>query len=461
MTRVRSLALGGVVVYVSILLVLHNFLRIQNPDVIFQTSPDHNHGNDTSMRKYFVPNVLTDPVTSATTTTEAPVSIKPGTRIIRWSREQVLDEWYKMVNTIIPHNPRKYLNAVNASQLLLSRLQNETRHIRYPPFKFTIPNMASSDEIRLFLSNAENKNMARLQNVTEQLTGKINILTNAKALEVKDCGYKTVNGDFYFDGDADKSHEDSIVVPLLVPDSHAFQHFIDGLLPKLMQVLDVLLLTDAKLLMFNPRDGVIFEMLEEMHIPKEKIVLYSGKAMFFKKIINSCVTPPLHPILWNTARKLLRAPDILPPPNDTVVILLTRAGSHNGQRNMNNFEEVKKMLSLRYGSRFVVFPAGLNLDQARHLFGRAAILIGVHGGALYNLLYAPRTTHVIEIIPFTNEGLPLPGTAHQIFWFQGQLIGQQYWRMQLPPLNGNVEVPLPRLRTILDKVDMELKAKNS
>ena len=382
----------------------------------------------------------------------------PESQLDNLSKEKLLEEWYSMMKTIIHQDPRKIMNSDADPNSLLKHLEINARNMTYSPFNFTLPFFASEDDKKLFLMNADNKKTVKFYNESELLKGRIGILQNAKAHHDSDCGFRTKDSYFYKEDVATSLKKNIIAVPLLVPDSWAWQHFIDGVLPKIIQALDVLLLTDAKIVIYKPRDPVIYEILNELQITSDKIVIYTKMPMFFKKVVNACVVPPLHPVLWNTARKVLRVPDTLPPLNDTFVVLLTRAGSHNGQRNIVNFNEVKKMLSLRYGHRFVVFKSGLNLKQAKFLYGRSAIIIGVHGGAMYNLLFAPQNTHIVEIMPFTKKGNPLPGTAHKIFWVQAQLVGQPYWRMHVPPVHGNVDVPLAQLADLLDKVDIALNS---
>ena len=158
---------------------------------------------------------------------------------------------------------------------------------------------------------------------------------------------------------------------------------------------------------------------------------------------------------------MLGAPERLSVPvNQSNVILLTRAGSYNGGRHMLNFEEIKTFLKNRYSSRLVIFEGGYNLERSIQIFGKTSILIGVHGGAMYNLNFASSDAHIVEFLPMLEIGIPVERIAHSIVWHMSQLLGQTYWRIhQIAETDdGDMKVPIDKLGTALDKIDSTLNS---
>ena len=137
------------------------------------------------------------------------------------------------------------------------------------------------------------------------------------------------------------------------------------------------------------------------------------------------------------------------------VILLTRRGSRNVGRNILNEREVEKLLKQRYGDRFILFQGGYSLDESIAMFSQARIVIGVHGGAFYNINFSPSSTRVVEIMPLTDEQKYLEKLAVDIFWKISQFLGQHYFRIYHKQTGyyGDVSVDLEVLQIVLDRID--------
>ena len=328
--------------------------------------------------------------------------------------------------------------------------------IVYEPFTLAEPNFTSDEDRRQFFAMAGNVEYLGVQ-PKEKLRGLIQVIPNGIANMDMDCGWPSKLEDFF----SEKTQPAvDILIPLLVPDSASFQHFLDGTMPKIVQSYSILTAPNVKLLIFHPRDSIIFEILNKLNITTDKLVFYTDTIGATIQI-NSCVTPPLHPLLWREARRMLGAPERLSVHvNQSNVILLTRAGSYNGGRHMLNFEEIKTFLKNRYSSRFVIFEGGYNLERSTQIFGKTSILIGVHGGAMYNLNFASSDTHIVEFLPMVGFGIPMERIAHSIIWHMSKLLGQTYWRIhQIAETDdGDMNVPIDKLATALDKIDSTLNS---
>lgn len=350
---------------------------------------------------------------------------------------------------------------INKRRLLLRQdlQQRKVIHLEYKGFQFSVPSFASdSDKELMFKNQAYAEHFSPVPQ--ERLIGAIAWLPNVSISRGVDCGWGTTVEEFRAKSAPGNTHIKGILSPLLVPDSFAFQHFIDGVLPKLIQAYEYVIPEDVKLLIHTPRDNTILEMYEALGFKRSQLVYYKGMTYSADVMINSCIAPPLHPEFWQIARRMLGVPeDLSLPVHQASVILLTRARQRNPGRTMTNSKDVLHFLLHRYGSSNVVlFQGGYNLTKSIDIFRKAKIIIGVHGGALYNVLYAPKGTHLIEIMPTGPNGDIRRGLAHTIFWSLTTMLEQPYWRVCEKPLTGagNVQLNISKLKTILDKIDLKL-----
>ena len=86
------------------------------------------------------------------------------------------------------------------------------------------------------------------------------------------------------------------------------------------------------------------------------------------------------------------------------------------------------------------------------MFGSTNVIIGVHGGGLYNINFCPSNTTVIEIMPTRRDGTVI-APAHQIFWIQSILLDHDYWRIPTLPhsTKGDVYVNITLVEHIIDE----------
>lgn len=327
----------------------------------------------------------------------------------------------------------------------------------YESFKIKEPLFPRDIDKELFYKFGSGTEL--LQSVSyNKLRGVVEVIRNGNFRNNMQCGWPGNYAPMHNTYSGTASYFDRLC-PLLSPESNSFQHFIDGLLPKLIQVRDLLLHPDMKLLIANPRPAdrkMIMDILDRIGISQRQIVWYNGGTYTADFMVAACITPPLHPVLWRTARALIGAAEKLPVPRDeALVILLTRAFSHNGGRKLLNIQEVVKVLEERYGKeRVVVFKGGYSLNESLDLFGKAHLIIGVHGGAFYNLNFASHTTKILEIMPHSDTGYPR-GLATTIFWSMANLIGQEYWRLfvKTTGVQNNIILDLKLLNETLSKLD--------
>ena len=346
-------------------------------------------------------------------------------------------------------------------QLLNS--QNKT-NIMYQKFSLSVPRFISDSDKQLFMNNTQNKLLLHMGHAQERHLGKVRILKDVTVDHSMDCswrrGMQVYNSTSLGNLNNPRVLNYQFVCPLLIPGGNSFQHFLDGALPKLLQALPLLRLCSHQIkLLFagHPRDKVVLEMISELGLSEDQVVWSGSHIIHADYALDTCTTPPLHPVLTRGARNLFTAES--GHGAHTLVMLLTRTRGHNGGRHIKNLLEVVSFLSLRYGeNRFRMFRGGYSLKEAADIFSRTRLVIGVHGGAFYNIQFSAVNTAVIEIVPTTQEGRVVPhNLAHTIIWDMAENLELNYWRLPLTPLNnkGDVHLSIEILTQILNVIDEE------
>ncbi|CAI5535700.1 unnamed protein product [Closterium sp. Naga37s-1] len=86
------------------------------------------------------------------------------------------------------------------------------------------------------------------------------------------------------------------------------------------------------------------------------------------------------------------------------------ARRHKSKRRIAGFPQlVDSMKQIFHPSRVYVFDGKLNVTQAKTVFNRAAVFVGLHGAALANMVFMPLNASIFEIRP---RGYPNPCYHH-------------------------------------------------
>ena len=216
-----------------------------------------------------------------------------------------------------------------------------------------------------------------------------------------------------------------------------------------MQAREVLLAAKVTILLYPSGSRMVSQMLGSLGFSGNQLMSYYGGGIYKSSHqVNTCVTPPYHPALWGAARRLFGVRASLQDPTTSLIILMARS-------RIVNVKPLLQALRTRYGARLHEFNGGNDLDKAVALFGRARALVGLPGDAFYLMLFAPRDTAVVEIMPTLASGTALPSYVVQsAFWKLARSLGHEYWRLVETPLNteGNVNVNIRRLVSVLDRL---------
>ena len=206
-----------------------------------------------------------------------------------------------------------------------------------------------------------------------------------------------------------------------------------------MMALDWVIINNITVVLESPRDAIILQILQKLDITNiawySSGTVYGADEMYF-----ACNTPALHPELWQKARYLLSKPKD-EKTEDIILLKRTAQNSHNGGRMLKNYATVLKRMRAKYGQKLVEFDSNKhNLNSTANTFSRAKWIVGSHGGALYNQLFAPSGTNVVEYMPVKTNGdlyLRHGGLMPYIF---SSLLNQKYWRITKISTDGNVNM---------------------
>ena len=317
----------------------------------------------------------------------------------------------------------------------------EEETIIYPPFNITEPNFITDHARDLFFKNKGNIKMMGIPS-KEKLIGKMYTVRNGTFQMPYDCGYRS-NVSFVLQNRKVNSAEwYHSLAPLIVPDGWAFQCFLDGTVPKIIQALKYLKNPEVKILLKSPRDKIIKEFLTKLNFSEDRIVWHQqSKTVGAHNLLFTCNTPPLHPYLWHRERVLLGSPETLQvPKKEGSIVIITRSGCFNCGRKILNTPELQLALQKKFKkTNVLLFKGPLNYQDTINLFFNASVVIGTHGGGMYNIIFCPKNTTVIEVMP-THEDGRMAKVSDKIIWNQAVLLGQEYWRFPSVPASAKDDV---------------------
>ena len=223
----------------------------------------------------------------------------------------------------------------------------------------------------------------------------------------------------------------AFAVFLSSPDDWSFQHWSDRVAIMLAQADHILEASEfnATLIVAAPRGTSVAQLPAVWRLAAPHATIVTPQAQITsKKLLYPCHTPLLHPFTRRRiVERILMAAGMDPAgaslaSRKTVVFLTRGDGTSTASRAWLNQEEslaaARALLAERgQGEVVEIFSVrALAADPlaALKLFSRARAIIGVHGGALYNHIWAAPDTLVLEIWPVTADGSKT--RSGNLFW---------------------------------------------
>jgi len=375
----------------------------------------------------------------------------PKVPIIIPALNQSSDAWRPLVLTecvegmppeFAPCLKRTFPNLVYAEELL------------YPDFRIRLPGVLRPDHKATFLRLIEKRDKVNVQSDWAYMTGQSGqnlIFANstysgtprASTWAPDACMGPAVGyGDFGRSFTRPASPPHAFAVFLSSPDDWSFQHWSDRVAIMLAQADHLLEASglNATLIVAAPRGAPQLPELWRLAAPRATIVPPRA-GMTSERLLYPCHTPLLHPFTRRriVERILIAAgmdPAGAPLASRKTVAFLTRGdGTSTASRAWLNQEAnlaATRALLAERGQREVVeifSVRTLATDQlaALKFFARARAIVGVHGGAMCNHLWAAPDTLVLEIWPVTADGSKT--RSGNVFWEHTALLGQEFWML--------------------------------
>lgn len=244
----------------------------------------------------------------------------------------------------------------------------------------------------------------------QTLLGYVDIVKEGSVEGNYDCGFKTDNLVNIKSGLKKQFHISGKVVYLIVPEGYAFQHFLDGVLPKIVQAEDYINDVEVKFFVsLNSKWPIVGELYKRLGIDSNRIIISNRGDISADELIVPCVCPPMHPYLWRRSQYLFKLPHLSPDYKESddiyyILYLSRNKGTFNGGRRVINEKEfidtANDMLqNTKY--RFEVFDAKKykNLDELFGFLSKVKVLMGPHGGAFYNMFFMRSGSTILEFLP--------------------------------------------------------------
>jgi hypothetical protein len=266
---------------------------------------------------------------------------------------------------------------------------------------------------------------------------------------------------------------------LKVAQAWSFQHFMDGALPRVSQGWDYIGLEDTTVIT-NPiterfpivrllwqrmgkypvvrgeeREGGVKEEGQGSVKRANLIGMELGDVYFAEEMVVSCIQP-WHPLIWRRGPKEVLGVTSLPYSQRDRIIYVSRSrgkGAFNGGRQITNEEDlirgIRDWLKEKGRSEELAFadegPSPENTQEMFDFWKRAKVIIGPHGGGLYNLNWTGEDTIIIEVSPLRSSLGSL-----WIFYMMSAALGQRYYHLPYPPDNSNMVVDINHVLSILE-----------
>jgi hypothetical protein len=179
-----------------------------------------------------------------------------------------------------------------------------------------------------------------------------------------------------------------------------------------------------------------------------------------KKLILPLIAPKIHPLLSQHFVDRMQLAN--QEKGDRVILVSRKVGAGlMGQRFILNEAALQDALRAKYGDDFEVFvPSTDRFEAAMELFVKASVVLGSHGGGLYNVLWGNRNTKLLEIMPVQENGVypeqrglnGFPSYCHLAFHTMATMNGHPYYRFYQMARALNYEVDIEEFLQWMDTI---------
>ncbi|KAJ5067243.1 hypothetical protein M0811_13113 [Anaeramoeba ignava] len=334
--------------------------------------------------------------------------------------------------------------------------------IKYEPFTLEAPHFIDEESFDLFIKLEkprynqviDKKTRKAYFNYTDIMYGNLTVVQNRKFRDVPICRPNTTIHNLENPILHKPRHFDKVVL-VNTEWGAQFQHWIDRTACLLVQIRPFIKDQGWTIVGLRPRDPVLYQFWQFVKTDFNVTVEFVDNIHSYKadNLFIPCNLP------WENPRKLPEVKNFLlrfiletenfekfRNPNPKYVIYLPRKNTYN-ERNVVNDKQITAYLSARFGDDLKIFShkEHTDLKELVEYFSNAKIVIGLHGGAFYNVLFSLSHPNVIEFFPKSSRK-----TDAIIYWIS-HTTGCRYWRVFIESKGKNLKVPLKRVEKVLNK----------
>ena len=239
-------------------------------------------------------------------------------------------------------------------------------------------------------------------------------------------------------------------------------HFLIEVLPGLLYTLEVLG-KDFPATILHLKKGVVSQILallgkKGVLDPSKLMVVdtpptqphYAKEVFFAEHFPGSCLTDSHNyggPETSGRVRRVMATP-FAPVSQRNKVLLINRKGSRSIANEAALFAALKGVVLEPYELKIYDWKNYADMEAIIEEFKRAAVVIGVHGAGLANILFAPQCTTVIELM-WKGDYLNTP-TA---FYSHSTALRHDYWMvLDNGSYGGSMAVNIPKMTGIVKQV---------
>jgi len=221
-----------------------------------------------------------------------------------------------------------------------------------------------------------------------------------------------------------KRHRDRVfdfenLITFNIGGAQTFQHFMQDCFPIIAQTKHFLLRNpDIPILMpepdtkFKSRDFFLERLgVANKIIGSNSIQSLRVKRLYFWNFLPFNAQYSLPPIFYQTLRSEMTSASTFP--KERTLLLFTRREKTRNLKNELAFVEQLKNLACRYKLNFEVLDTSKATQElVVETIKQARIIIGVHGGSMFNTIFCPSDCTIIEIVPTSRTNSTL---HYQVF----------------------------------------------
>jgi hypothetical protein len=317
-------------------------------------------------------------------------------------------------------------------------------YVNLPPFRWETPRLLNNKAWEWFWQ--QNENFRHFEDTINSYSGCVRVIKNGRfggsfAGGNNQSHYTNIRGDPEFTDNP----EYDIAFYLTGHQSEFFQHFFDNGLPHI----SLMLLATG----YHPKDVtmVVSGWLTDS-IPKVlqrwgfKEVIQRGGAS-----AKTLVLPEIVPVIHNKFYELYVHGMKFNYSDANKIVFVSRMSGDTGKndRLIMNQDQVINAMKRVYGEDVVLYrPKEHSFNSSVELFQKAKVVIGAHGGAMYNAMYASPDAKIIEIMPIKSDGFyslqfsstDIPQFAHMAMYTNAQLMGQPFYRYYQVSSSSNMNI---------------------